>query len=245
MHAIDHKPADDTSRETALPLFGQYRPSHRLAKDAIQHTQWGGGVTLGLALLFVWAFWGTYRPLNWAIAGLCLGFLLLLRGALKLPETHRHRLAITTRLTQHRDRWFPLFLFMQQTVYLFAAATLIWFALPALGVPLHWAYHLGLYLMITFISIRRLINEWVETRVDTQRSHVNDLLRLGTTIVVTLLIAIAVTHAISPLGHPITGDNSLQVVFVWSIAIFVIISAIILLTDRLHGRKRGPESHGS
>lgn len=226
-----------TDNPHRAPLFERYQPSNRLSRAPIQQTQYSGWLTLGLATLLVWADPGAAPYFFYSIAGSALGMTLILRAALRLTQETQLRFHWAQRAAALQDRWFPGLLFFCQTVFLFAIASLLWFTLPMLGVTLHLGLHIGLYVLLTLISARRILTEWASVQSLSLRSPLQDSIQYVTIIIVTLLLAVAATHAISPFGHPITGDNSGPLVFIWLIAVFMVISCIILLIDRALGRK--------
>ncbi len=235
-------PPEQSGVASAQPMFPHYRPSHRLAREAIAHTVQAGWLSVALALLLLWAFGGQQQPLHWAILGVSAGLLCLIKAARMLPLSAPHRLRITEYLTRTREDWFAYLLFAAQTIYMFTLPALLWFSLPAIGVPLSPALHIGLFSMLTLIAIRRFLGEWALRRTTQSKFPLQEILRSITTIIMTILVAIAATHAISPFGHPITGDNTMPIVVIWVIAVFIILSALILLIDLLSGRRRG-KSH--
>lgn len=219
-----------------LPLFEHYAPGHRLAPDIIRHTRHAGWLTGLMATAFIWAFWPDQYLLNWAILGLAAGMGLTVAGALNLSDQpDAYGLKWTPQLVATRTLWFPYLLFGAQTVYLFGLVALIWFALPELGVPLNLGLHVSMFALLTLITLRRLIGEWARQRAKYSTLPLREVLHLSTTMLVTLLLAIAASHAVSPFGHPITGDNTLPLVLIWLIAVFVLLCSMILLADRLLG----------
>lgn len=221
-----------------MVLFPHYQPSHRLSGEPIRHTLQAGWVTCVLAAALLWAFWGETIPGYWTLLGIAAGTLMIVKGALELPQASPHRLRVAVRLSDSQDIWFPYLLFGAQTVYMVCLVALLWFALPALGVALNPYLHIGLFAVLALVTVRRLISEWAKHKALTERLPIQEVLQLSTVIIMTLLIAVAATHAISPFGHPITGDNTMPIVFIWIIAIFVILCCLILLIDRFTGRKR-------
>lgn len=235
-------PSTDTNttqeNEERISLFPQYRPSERHAAQMIKYTLQAGWLTAILAAVLLWAQPDKSPPGYWVILGTALGGLMILRGALDLRAATKHRTQLATRLTASVDHWFPLLLFSAQTVYMFLLVALMWFTLPSLGVYLHPLLHVGLFSLLTLIAIRRLIAEWARHKGPSIRLPVQDGLQYTTATIVTLLVAIALTHAISPFGHPITGDNSLPIVIIWVIASLVILCCIILFVDRIFSKRR-------
>ncbi len=237
-YKMETAPAGDEKRE---PLFPQYRPSERHAAEAIRYVRQAGWLTVLLAALLLWAQTGKSPPGYWVVMGMALGTLMVLRGALELQTSAHHRTQLAGRLSQARERWFPYLLFGTQTLFLYLLVSVLWFTLPALGVDLHLILHIGLYVLLTLITVRRLIAEWARHKVAVVRLPVQDGIQYTTTIIVTLLVAVAMTHAVSPFGHPITGDNSMPIVIIWVIASLIILCCIILIIDRLFGRRRKGE----
>lgn len=230
--APDHSPLP-----VRLPLYPEYRPSDRHSQEPIQHVYQAGLITALLALILMWAFPGR-PPLRYvALGGLALGALLLLKGLLDLPRYTAHKTPWANRCAATQDHWFPMVLFGLQTLMLFLLVSVLWWTLPPLGVSLHPVLHSGLYGLLTLITIRRWINEWARRRHDGNH-HGQEVAQLVTTILFTLLVATALTHAVQPFGHPITGDNTLPLVFIWVVAIFVVICCLILLMDRLFNPQR-------
>lgn len=221
------------------PMFPHYRPSHRLAKEVVLHTYQAGWLSVALALLLLWAFGGQQHPLHLAVLGISGGVLCLIKSAVALPQSAPYRFKTTAYLARTRENWFAFLIFAAQTVYMFTLPALLWFSLPAIDVPLTPLLHVGLFAMLALVATRRFLGEWALRRAAVSKYPLQEILRTLTTIIVTLLVAIAATHAISPFGHPITGDNTIPIVFIWVIAVFVLLSAVILLIDLLSGRRRG------
>ncbi len=224
--------------EKRVPLFPQYRPSERHSVEIIRYTRQAGWLTVVLAALLLWAQPERTPPGYWVIMGTALGGLMILRGALGMRDGGKHRTHLATRMAGSLDHWFPYLLFAAQTLYLFLLISLMWFTLPSLGVYLHPLLHVGLFGLLILITLRRLIAEWARHKNASVRLPVQDALQYSTTIIFTLLIAIALTHAVSPFGHPITGDNTMPIVIIWVIASFVILCCIILFIDRFSKRQR-------
>jgi hypothetical protein len=245
----DLQPADPPS----VHLFPDYQPSHRGSRHPIRHTLWAGWLAFTLALLLLWAHPDGWPPVYWTLAGLSFGLCLLIKGCLALgplegvttpPPTHRSR--AITRLAASRDHWFPMLLFTLQTAFLFLNTAILWVTLPRLGLPMHPLVSIGLFSMLVLVALRRLLAEWARRGHPTVRPAAMDVLQYLTTIVVSLLLALALSHAVSPFGHPITGDTTLPLVFIWVVASFVILVSMVLIVDRISGRKRrpGPRPHG-
>ena len=235
-YKMEIEPAGAAKR---APLFPQYRPSERHAAEVIRYVRQAGWLTVLLAALLLWARTEKTPPGYWVVMGTALGALMVLRGALALHTSGHHRTRLADRLSQSREQWFPYLLFGTQTLFLYLLVSVLWFTLPALGVNLHFILHIGLYVLLTLITVRRLIAEWARHKVAVVRLPVQDGLQYTTTVIVTLLVAVAMSHAVSPFGHPITGDNSMPIVIIWVIASLIILCCIILLIDRLFGRRRG------
>jgi len=233
---VYNRPDLNPERPHQSLLFPDYMPSHRSSKDVIQHTLYVGWLSFILALLLLWAHPEAWPPVYWSLAGLSLGIVLILRGLLKLSEPP-HATPLAQKATITRDAWFPLTLFVAQTAFMFIIASILWVTMPKLGAAPHLLVTIGLYVMLALISIRRLMAEWVRRKFPGMRSPAQDVLQYSTTFVVTILVALAITHAISPFGHPITGDNSLQIVVIWVIATFVMLACLILIIDRLFSRR--------
>jgi hypothetical protein len=233
---MDAEPDTTHSPQRWLPLFEHYAPGHRLAPEIIRHTRHAAWLTGLMAAAFIWAFWPDQHLLNWAILGLATGTGLMVAGALNLSDQpDAYGLKWTPQLVASRTAWFPYLLFAAQTVYLFCLVALIWFALPELGVPLNPGLHISMFALLTLITLRRLIGEWARQRAKYSTIPLREVLHLSTTMLVTLLVAIAASHAVSPFGHPITGDNTLPLVLIWLSAVFVLLCALIMLIDRLQG----------
>lgn len=221
-----------------IPLFERYRPSHRLALASYMHTLHAGQATAGLAALFIWGFWGQPQWLNWSVFGVGSGMIMLLHAARLLPRSANHRLKVTQYLAHTRESWFGYFIFACQNIFMVALASLLWFALPVVGVSLNVWLHAGFWATLVFVIGRRFLMEWAYCHNAHSDFPWHDVLRWVTVMIVTILIAIATSNSISPLGHPITGDTTLLIVIIWIIASFVILCAVIMLIDRLLRRNR-------
>jgi hypothetical protein len=130
-----------------------------------------------------------------------------------------------------------MLLFSTQTLFMFLIVSVLWFSIVALGLTVHLWIHINLYVLLTLVTIRRLLSEWASTQESYIRTPVQDGLQFLTGIVITLLLATALTHFFAPFGHPVTGDNSMPLIFVWVIAVVIILFYIILLIDRIMGKK--------
>ncbi len=240
MKSTDARPvAEGTDQEPERqPLFPHYSPSDRHSVEPIKYVRQAGWLTIVLTALFMWAEFGNAPPVYWSIMGVAFGALILLRGALELRQSDQQRFRWSQQLARSLDRWFPYLLFTLQTLFMFLLVAVLWFILPVLGVYLHPALHIGMFSLLVLIAIRRLIGEWARHKGAEIRLPVQDALQYVTTIIVTLLVAIALTHAISPFGHPITGDNTMPIVIIWVIASFVILCCIILFIDRLFVKRQ-------
>lgn len=221
------------------PLFPQYQPSARHAAQAIRNTQQAGWLTVALAALMLWAQPEGYPPGYWVVMGTALGASLILLGALELRHEGTHRTRLATSMSANLEQWFPYLLFGLQTLFMFLIVAVMWFTLPSLGVPLHPLLHTGLFIFLALITVRRFISEWAQHKNVSVRLPVQDALQAFTIIIVALLVAIALTHAVSPFGHPITGDNTILVVLIWVVAGFVILCGLALFADKIFKRKSG------
>lgn len=217
----------------SVPLFERYRPSHRLALAAYRQTVQAVWVACGLAALFIWAFWGHPQWLNWSVLGINTGLLMILHGARLLPRSSPHRLRAASFLACTRESWFGYLLFASQSLLMISLGSLLWFSLPAIGVPLNPALHTGFVAVILFVILRRFLNEWAHCHPSDTGFPWHDLIRWVTVMIVTVLVAIATSHSVRPLGHPITGDITVMIVIIWVIAAFVILCALIMLLDCL------------
>lgn len=220
-----------------LPLFDRYRPSHRLAYAAYRQIVQAVWATCALAALFVWGFWGQLQWLNWSILGISSGLLMLLHGARLLPRCGPHRFRVTDAITTSRESWFRFFVFACQSIVMLSLGSLLWFALPAIGVPLNPALHVGFGAIMVFAVLRRFLNEWAHCHPSQSGFPWHEVIRWITVMLITVLVAIAAAHSVSPLGHPFTGDTFLLLVIIWVIAAFVILCALIMLADSIRHRK--------
>lgn len=218
-------------------LFMRYRPEDRRSKAPILKTRQTGWLVVLLILFLNWAAWPEWSPARYAMWGVSFGLLMMLRGALDLTKPRMRKTALGRRLMASRDRWFPLMLFFIQNIYLFLIVSVLWFSMVALGLTVHIWVHINLYILLSLLTVRRLLSEWAGLQDSSIRTPIQDGLQFLTGIVITLLLATALTHFFAPFGHPITGDNSLPLIFVWVIAVLIVLFYIILLIDRIMGKK--------
>ncbi len=220
------------------PLFERYRPSHRLAYSAYRQTVQALWATCGLSALFVWGFWGQPQWLNWSLLGISMGLLMLLRGARLLPRSGQHRLSLTNALTATRESWFRFFIFATQSLAMLCLGALLWFSLPAIGVPLNPALDVGFGAILLFIILRRFLNEWANCHPSDAGFLWHEVIRWVTVMLITILLAVATSHSVSPLGHPLTGDTTVLIIIIWVVAAFAVLCSLIMLIESLRRRRQ-------
>jgi|GEM_PF-2906120 len=228
----------ETTRPGPVIYFERFMPSRRQSRNPLQHTHQAGWLTTVLTAFLMWAQPRWPGPGLWAVLGLSVGMQCLVYGALALQDKHIPKTRIGHLLATHMVRWFPWLVFVAQTTYLFLIVTVLWMSAQMLGVHAPAWVHTTLYILLVLIPVRRIIFEWASHRGQDIRTPVQDALQYFTVIVVTLLIGVLATHFVSPFGHPITGDNSVPLIFIWVIATLVILSCVVLFIDNTFSKRK-------
>jgi len=221
-----------------VAYFERYSPSKRMSREPIQHTQQAGWLTTVLTFFLMWAqpYWP--GPGLWTILGLSIGMQFIMYGSLMLRNERDPKTLVGLFLEKHMDRWVPLLVFSAQTLYMFLIVTALWMSAQMLGVTAPAWVHTTLYILLVLIPVRRLLYEWAGHREHSIRTPVQDGLQYLTVIVVTLLAGVLTTHFVSPFGHPVTGDNSVPLIFIWVIVTLIILSNIVLFIDGTFSKRK-------
>ncbi|MBU0678909.1 MAG: hypothetical protein KJ626_12420 [Verrucomicrobia bacterium] len=216
-----------------MDWFERYRPSERTSLHHYHFTQALGLVPMIVVGTFILAEPVAPPPVWWMYLGLGIGLQLLLWGTFALHDNPAVRQRWARWLAAHGDRWFPWFIFLIQNVYMYLAFVILDLAIARLGFGISVGNRLMILSLVTLVPIRRLYNEFEATRRGGGPALIGNFLGMVTTCLVAGFVAHTLTQMTTP-GEPTPGKEETPVfLFVWTPAVLVIISSVILFIDRL------------
>ncbi|MBN1269642.1 MAG: hypothetical protein JXB04_08645 [Kiritimatiellae bacterium] len=225
-----------------MPLFASYCVAEKTARAEYRHIQVLGLVPLLLGVMLALSSRTGPGPGHVAILGLAGGLELLLWGAYNLHFERDPGTGWSRRLVAASDRWFPVALFAIRSLLYMLLFAALWFTIIDLGFPSSFLLHAMFFAMLLLWPLHGVARESVRSDRTQRHELLEALARFALTVLVTLFVAAGLTRFMLPPDQPLTGDAPPGPVFVWVVAVLVILFCAILLADRVvkYRREQGP-----
>lgn len=222
-----------------MALFAPFRITDRRTRRIYHHTQLMSLVPVLIILALMAVGHGASQPGLWCALGIVLGAELILTGAYRLHTTPDPLTKTGVRLAERLDAWFPFLLFVVQHTCWITAIMVLWFAVQSMGLTATAWQNTKLIGLVIVIPTRRVLQEAAGVSTSGRWLLAADLTTYVMVILVTWLIADALTPLFADAATRSGGSVPSPLLIIWTIAILIFMASALMIIGRLRRGSNG------